>query len=758
MTDHLLDEACLMSEAAKGGRIAPIMTYERRVPVEYRTDNFYPRAETRAQATTVVGMGGLLWRRRWVIAGAAFAALVLAVLIAKQLTPTYSADGAIVIASRKIAIPELETLTTPTGDDAAVRSEMAVLGSRNLLHQVAAQLQLDKVPEFNTSLRPKDTSLWAKINPLPWLQSLTAGKAPQQAPAAHDAVVNAQVENTLLKNLSLVNDGRSYIIQVAYRSEDPALAAKVVNTLMQDYLSQYMENNVSATVAANSSLQKRADELKSDLNTAEAKLQAFTAQTGMLETPQGTVDSTQVTDLGQQLAVARSDEAQAEAAYQEMRDTIRSGGSIASDPNVLSSPVIQELRQQEGQAARQRAELAATEGPRHPDVIAASHQLAGIREAIQTEVSKIVHSLRSQANSARARVASLQQRMDQLQTSGGKATEQQNMLQTLKDDVDGKRKLYDQFLLTVAQTAKPGDTPLVDARIISAAEAPIHPSSPRIAVIGLLAGVVGGLGAVAGVLSHSQLDSGFETLSDIEGTTGLPAFAAMPLVRSFGRRKLSDRYVLDNPNSPFTEALRALRARVWWAARERDVKSVLVTSAVPGEGKTSFALALARLAAKEGYKVLLLECDFRRPTLDRVLPITTVGGAPNFLNAPERWRDWIGIDPASGLHYLAAADDARNVAPLLESGRLDMVMREAREEYNLIVIDSPPIMRVPDAMLLARSVDVTMLMVRWRQTRRRVVLEALRRLYLDPDRLVGVVLSHVDARNAEQDIYGGYGS
>jgi succinoglycan biosynthesis transport protein ExoP len=746
-----------MSEAAKGGRFAPVMTYESR-PAAYRSGGFVPRLEGRGgSGPTVMGLGGVLWRRRWIILGIAFVALASGVLIAKQMTPLYSADGAIVIASRKIAIPELQTLTTPTDDDAVVRSEMAVLSSRDLLRKVAQQLDLAALPEFNSLLRPKDTSLWAEINPIPRLRALVGASPKNAAPVNRQALIDADVESTLLKNLSLVNDGRSYIIQIVYRSEDPAVAAKVINTLMQDYLAQYAENNLSATVAANDSLQKRADELKTDLDAAEAKLQDFTSKTGLLVTPQGTVEAQQVTDLGQQLAVARADDAQAEAAYEQIRETERSGGSIASDPNVLSSPVIQELRQQEGQDERKRAELAALVGPQHPDLIAANHQLDGIRRAIQVEVSKVVQSLRSQADAAHVRVASLQRRMDQLEVVGGKASEQQNLMQTLKDDVDGKRKLYDEFLLTVAQTAKPGDAPLVDARIISQAEAPINPSSPRIAVIGFLSGIVGSLVAIAGVLVSSQFDSGFETLSDVEGATGLSAFAALPMVRSLGRRRLTDRYVLDNPNSPFTEALRALRARVWWAARDRDVKSVLVTSSNPGEGKTSFALALARLAAKEGYKVLLLECDFRRPKLDRVLPTKVVGGAPNFLADMNQWRNWIGIDQATGLHYLAAIDDSRNLAQHLESGQLDQLMREAREEYSLIVIDSPPIMRVPDAMLLARSVDVVMLMVRWRNTRRRVVHEAMRRLYLDSDRLVGVVLTQVNSKNAAQDMYGGYG-
>ncbi|HTH96891.1 MAG TPA: GNVR domain-containing protein, partial [Stellaceae bacterium] len=427
-----------------------------------------------------------------------------------------------------------------------------------------------------------------------------------------------------------------------------------------------------------------------------------------------------------------------------------------SDPAVLASPVIQQLRAQEAAAERNRSTLAAQVGPKHPDLIAANREVAGLRAQINAEIGKVGRSIKTQSMAADARVAELEKRQAALQKEGATQTAQQTVLQTLQDDVTSKRKLYDDFLITMAQTAKPGDTPVVDARIISSADTPIGPSSPRFGIIGLLAAIVGALGATAWVLGYSQLDSGFDNLTDVEAATGLPGFASIPHVRGIGRRRLPDQYVLDNPNSPFTEALRALRARVWWATRDRTIKTVLVTSSNPGEGKSSFSLSLGRLAAKEGYRVLLLECDFRRPSLEGALPQQSVGGSPNFLADPANWRHWVGTDPVTGMQYLTASDDNRNIAAMLEAGRLETILEEAKDQYDLLIIDSPPIMKVPDAMLLARSADVVMMMVRWRSTRKRVVQEAIRRLYISPEKLAGVVLTEVDPRHAEQDMYAGY--
>ena len=422
---------------------------------------------------------------------------------------------------------------------------------------------------------------------------------------------------------------------------------------------------------------------------------------------------------------------------------------------MLASPVIQQLRTQEAEAVRNQSDLQSRVGPNHPDMKAANKQVASLQQAIGREIDKVVSSLKGQVDVTRAREASL---MQQVATLNGKATASsaaQDQLQRLNDDAQSKRKLYDEFMLRVAQTAKPQDIQQANARMISAAIVPLHPSSPKITLMALLAGFAGGLIAVAGVILYAQLDHGFETLEQVRTVTGLPGLAAIPMVRSLGRKRLPHRYVVDNPTSPVSETLRAFRAKLRWASEGRALKTILVSSAVPAEGKTSFALSFARLAARDGCRVLLIECDFRRPTLETVLPPPSRPGQPSFLDDPQSWRDWIGIDDLTGLNYLTATEDSDRLAPMLEADGLGAILRDARREYDYIVVDSPPIMRVPDAMLLARSVDAVALIVSWKRTRQRLVREALRRLALDPDMPTGIILTKVE-KAAGQDVYSGY--
>jgi polysaccharide biosynthesis transport protein len=740
-----------MTDAATGSGHAPSLTYRPSAPVEHRMPEIEPM-HPEPSALSVLGLSARLWRRRWAILASMLVCMALTVVVARQLTPKYTADGAVVIATRKMSIPELETLVTPTGDSALVRSEMATMNSRNVLQEVSSKLHLDRLPEFNPRLRPVDESIWAKLDPRPWINAALHQHV--AGPVDDRAAVEADVETTLERNLSLINDGRDYVIDITYQSEDPVLAAAIVNTLIHTYLDQYIAENVQATVSANHSLDARGQELRADMLAAEKAVQDYSAQTGLITTAQGTVAAQQVADINAQLALARADRAQAEARAGQANSPAH--GGTAANADVLASPVIQQLRAQESEAARNVADLSARLGPAHPTRRAAEQQLHEVRGAIQGEIGKVVTSLNGQVKAAEQRENDLEGKLSALRKTASSSTDQEDHLQRLNDDAASKRKIYEEFMLRVAQTAKPQDMPQANARPISLAMVPPRPSSPRTGLLALLAGFAGALLAVAGTLFYDQLDHGFESLDEVRRRSGLPGLAAIPLVRQRGQKHLSPRYVIDQPGSPLAETLRAFRAKLRWSAFRPPLKVLLVTSVLPGEGKTSFALALARLAARDGCKALLIECDFRRPSLEDALARPAEPGLPVFLEDPRLWRSCVETDRLSGLDYLTAPRYMTRVSPYLDSDALTILLAEARRDYDLIVIDSPPIMRVPDAMLLARGADAVAMVVSWRHTPRRLVREAMHRLALAPDQPAGVVLTKVPDRAAGQDFYSGY--
>lgn len=703
--------------------------------------------------SSVFDIAASIWRRRWLIALIVLSLMCGTFVIAELLPRKYSAEGAIVIASRKYMIPELESISTPTGDISIVRSEMAVLRSRMLLRGVAKKLHLDTLPEFNSRLRP--VAWYERLDPRPYIDALFAPK--QDHPIDPQELIDSEVEWTLDRNLGLTNDSRDYVITVDYRSRDPRLGARIINTLMADYINQYIESKVSTTISANASLNARAEDLRKEVADADAKVQAFVAKSGHLETRLGTVSSQQLNDLNTQLSTARADRAASEAKYAQAVELQRNGGSTATATDVLASPLIQHLREKEADLLRQQADAATRLGPLHPERRAIEQQLKDIRRSISVEIGKVVQSLKGEVDVARARESSLQQRVAQLQGNALTSADAQSEYDRLQADADGKRKVYNEFLLRVAQTAKPDDQQQADARIISNAVPPTSPSFPRVFLFTLVACVVGTLGSVAGVLLNDQLDHGYESLGDVRTNTGLLGFGAVPAIRRRGRRATWQRYVLDHPYSSFAETIRGFRARLHAAARFRPAKVILLTSAQAGEGKTSVALALARLTAQDGHRVLLIDCDLRRPALGKILALPTADDYSDVLVGQVSWRDNVRVDQISGLHYLVTARPPRNVSQILETKGIEHTLREAASEYDFVVIDSPPIMRVTDALLLARHVDIIALVVWWKHTPRRLVAEALRRLETHTDKLCGVILNKVATSGGSDDGYSGYG-
>ena len=705
------------------------------------------------RAVTLTDLVRTLWRRRKLIAAIVLPLMIATLVIVKQLSPSFTAEGAMVIASRKFMIPELESVTMPTGDVAIVRSEVAVLRSRILLDAVAKKLQLDKLPEFNPLLRGEQP-WYEKLDPRIYINELFS-QPPTRAPDESE-LVQASVEDTLNRNLDVANDTRDYVVSIRYRSLDPVLSAKIVNTLMSEYLQQYLQSKLTATVGANSSLDRRAKELRQDVEDADAKVEAFTAKTGVLDTRLGSVSAQQLNDLNTQLSNARSDRAAAEAKYAQAQSA-QHGGNSATSSDVLASPLIQNLRAREAELAAQEHDIATRLGPNHPDRQSIERQLSDIRRSISVEIGKVVNSLRGEVDVARSREQTLSQKVAQIEGAARVSSDAQAQLQRLKDDADGKRKIYNEFLLRIAQTAKPDDQQTADARVISNAVAPISPSGPKVFQIVLLTGIVGTLASFAGVLLHAELDNGYENLSEVRATTGLVGFAAVPLVRRPGRRRLWHRYVLDHPHSAFAETLRGFRARLQSTARYRPAKTVLITSAEVGEGKTSIALAFSRLTAHDGHRVLLIECDLRRPALGHVLPSSSASEISDVLTGRMGWRESVRVDQTSGLHYLVAERAINNVSQILEGEGLSRILREAADEYDFVVVDSPPVMRVPDAILLAYQVDIIGLVVSWKQTPRHEVGEALRRLDMHGDKMFGLILNKVSADHVSDDTFRGYG-
>ncbi len=338
----------------------------------------------------------------------------------------------------------------------------------------------------------------------------------------------------------------------------------------------------------------------------------------------------------------------------------------------------------------------------------------------------MVISLGAQAEAARSREADLKRQLAAAEASAGTLSSVQSELQQLQKDADARRAVYQTLLQGEAQTAaasakdSPGQT---GARLVSAAVPPTNPSSPRTKVaagLGLLGGFAfGGLLALVG----GRREGGFAGADEITADTGLPTLAVVK--RLMGRGQSLAGTVVADPSGAEAEALRSLRMRLRFSGRQAAPRSVLFVSSVAGEGASSVAAAFARVAALDGLRVLLVEGDLQTPSLARVLGVAPTNGLVETLEGTDDWREQVARDPLTSLDMLLVGGAQPASNQLLEAMQMQNLMAEAREDYNLVVMDSQPLTRATRSMVLAQIADAVVLVIEAVSTPRLVVRNAV---------------------------------
>lgn len=717
----------------------------------------------RSAEKTIAQIFLTLWRRKGVIAIATLLSAAIAYIISLQMEPRFMGQGVLAIETRPLYMPQLGTQQPFIPDTNLARSEAQILRSRELVESVARQLQLDRDPDLNPFL--VEPTLYERVvHTVKAAAEVTASflglLPPRERHAADDAdYVWAAVVGNVLRQLDVRTDGRSYVIYVDFDSASPQTAAAVVNKVMETFITRQIESSSKAMVDANAWVKERATELRREVEEADQKVQVFRTRHALVETRAGgTVSSQQLNEINTQLTLARAERAQAEARYSRAREEASSGvrGPEAAT-EVLASSLIARLREKESELIQREAEMSTRLGPGHPQRKATANELKDLRTNIDREIAKVLRSLQSQVEVARSREQTLERRLNDVQSRATTSAEAEVQLRGLEKEAETKRTVYQTFLATAQQTAEPSRINQANARIASTAIPPVDPFSPRKKLFVIVGLFIGFTMAAAAVLLFAELDRGFETTEDLEEATGIPALGAVPLVRGARKAGALTREVTDRPTSAVAETVRGIRIAMQSRLRRGNCPVVLVTSAEPGEGKTSLVSSLGFLGAQDGMRVLVVDSDLRRPRLHRLFRSPpAAGGLQDVLRGTQAWARAVRTDEASGADCLTAYDRTDSPVALLSSGHWNDFLRQARRVYDLIILDSPPVMKVADALTLSDYVDAVILVVAYRTTRRRTVQETLRRFASTGRPIFGAVLSKVSGNPAVQPYYTGY--
>lgn len=683
-----------------------------------------------------------LRRRAGLFVGAAglVGLIVLVALLARP--PVYTAATHLQINTRKAQVVAGPAVLSALDAEAAiVDTEVEVLKSPQLAAAVVDDLGLVRDPAFNRSLRP---DLLARLT----------GRAP---PASDPAVERQRVIEAVGRRLTVRRVGLTYSMAVGFTADDPVKAAHIANAFADRYLRAQLTAKFDANSQANAFLGARLEDLRRQVEAADAAVSAYRIDNGLLSAQGATLTEQEISVYNQQLAAARAHQAEQDARLRTARAQMAAGSNGDDVGEALNSPVVQNLRGQRAAISTRVADLSVRYGPLHPDLARARSELSDIDVQIQAEIRRVVSNLDAQAQVARQRTASVQSSLDVARGSLADNNAASVRLRELEGEVEAARAIYRAFLDRYRETDAQTGVEQADARIVSRATPPTAPSAPKPA-ISLALAVVLGLGAGLGaVLAANALQQGLSTPEDVERRLGLDPLGALPLADTVAAPNERDLHPIDlvvqRPTSVFAEAIRGLRAGLSPPAAPviplaaPSARIVAVVSALPGEGKTTTALCLARVAARSGARVLLIDGDPRRRGATRMLGLDPDAGLAEVLHGAAAWRTVLATDPASGMQVLPLAASGLSADDAFAAPPMDALLAELRQAFDLVLIDTAPVLVMADARVLSARADAVLLLARWRRTPARAVSAAARVLHASGARLLGVCLTQVDARD-----------
>jgi capsular exopolysaccharide synthesis family protein len=685
----------------------------------------------------------VLRRRRNVIIAVSLVMFAAAAFSYFMITPRYTAQTTVALERGAEQVVKVEQVVPDVDpDSASVDTEVQILQSPELIGKVVDKLKLTRNAEFNPALR--------------------------DGQSASALVERNWAISTILKNLSVKRNGFSYAIDIAYNSESPLTAARVANAIANTYIADQVAGKSQATTRASDFLEEQLNDLRVQVESAEAAVADYRAKHGLFDLGQNSsVTQEELTSLNAQLAQARADQAEAQARLNTANAQLAKGSTGEELGQALDSPVVSQLRAQRAQVSGKVAALSQQFGPKYPELATARQQLHDIDEQISSEVKRIVANLSIQANAANQRTGSIQSTLQHAKGILAVDNKASVGLSELERKAESVRTLYQTFLDRYRQTRAQRGLERANSYIVAPARVPGGPSFPNIiifAVIGIIAAVAGSTIAVALL---QLLDRGVETTTSLEKKLQIPVLGSIPDTHHLPELEkgeghvLPARLIVDRPQSSFAEAFRWLQTSIHFNVRGRN-PVVAITSALPSEGKTTAALALARSAAMSGKRTVLVDCDLRRRVSSaEPAPVDSIG-LRALLDKEGNLDDAIYVDPETGLFVLPRRSDEHHIRPFADSAAFTELIAALREKFDFIVLDTPPVLTIDDSRVISSKADCVLLMVRWRKTPARAAELALRHLDSVGANVIGASLTMVDVtaqtRIGYEDASYSYGS
>jgi capsular exopolysaccharide synthesis family protein len=679
-------------------------------------------------------------RWRYVILGTTAVCVIVGLIATLLMTPKYTAEVTVEISREADRVTQFQGVDREenVADQEFYQTQYGLLQARSLAERVATQLRLVDDPKF-FELFDASTS-----NPAFELVNgryAASGRAERQRVAGE----------VLLKHLGIAPARLSRLVDIRFTSPDPEFSAKVANSWAENFIQSNLERKIQATSYGRNLLQRQLAQFKEKLDESQRQLVAYASSQRIINLPaqsgdgRATSERSIVADdlasLNSALSQATAERIQAEARYQQ-------AGKLGASTEALRNQAINNLRQRRAELASEYQRLMTQFTPGYPAAQALQSQISQLERSIAREEGRVSSSLLADYREASERELALQKKVEELKASYLDLRRRSIQYNIYQQEVDTNRVLYDGLLQRFKEIGVAGGVGVNNIAVVDPADVPQKPSSPRLLLnlaAALLAGL--GLGALA-AYALEQIDEAIADPAEVEKRLGLPLLGSVPkLVQGTPKEALLDR------KSDLVDAYLAVQTNLGFTTEHGVPRSLAVTSTRPAEGKSTTALALATTLARAHRRVILLDGDMRSPSVHHLGGVDHDRGLSNFLAGQEDIDSLLFAMTDLGFVAMSAGPIPPNAAELLTGNRLQVLIERLLESYDHVIIDSPPVMGLADAPLIASRVEGVIYAVESHGIRSSMVETALGRLASANARVIGCVLTKFEARKAHY----GYG-
>ncbi len=689
-------------------------------------------------------------RSKWRILLLAVLVSALTIFVVLNMKQIYSSKATLLIESQQAKAVKIdEVYGINSAQQEYYLTQFEILKSRTIAESVIDRLQLASHPEF-----VGQPGLLDDLRTLvPFLTTGTQqSSAEGQAARDREKLVQAFIER-----LSIEPVRKTQLVSIVFEAQDPKLAAEVANAIGEAYIDGQLAAKMGITQKASSWLGGRLGELRLKLDQSEQSLQEFRLREGLVDVAGvRSLGSQELERLGEQITQARSKKAQIDSFVRVVKQYgIDQIEKLETLPEITAHPGVQSVKMEAVSAERKVSELSKIYGPKHPKLLAAKSELASVQDNLREQIRKLLSGITNEADtlsqSLNALESEMQRAKGQYQDLSGKEAEYQR----LQREVETNRQLFDTFMARQKETEVTGDFNSAVARFTDRAMPAVDPIKPKRKLIVILAFVAAiGFGIIVAFVMESLNDT-IKTTQEVEAVLQQRALGVVPKIVGKQQLVTLNRTFFSADARLFSESIRSIRTSLSLLGLDRPIQVLAVTSSIPEEGKSTVSSNLS-FACRQLETVLLIDADMRKPTIAKRFGLPAFQpGLANYLAETETLEDCIVRDEQSGIDIMPAGTIPLNPLELLSSPRVATLLAELRGRYQKIIIDTPPVHAVSDALVLSRLSDAVVMVVKADHTRSGLVQLSLSKLINAHARVVGVVLNDLDLKNAER--YGSYG-